>query len=63
MTDVPPEEYEPDEPPAVDSDEGNPEEYEPDEPDAAFSAETGTLYDRTGEPETVPEDVEIEDES
>ena len=63
MTDVTPEEYAPDEPPVVDIDEVSPEEYEPVEPDAAFSAETGTLYGRTGEPETVPEDVEIEDES
>lgn len=63
MTDVTAEEYEPDEPRAADTDEGNPEEYAPEEPDAVLSAETGTLYDRTGEPETVPEDVEIEDES
>lgn len=67
MTDVPPEEpeeYEPDEATPEESEVADPEEYEPDEPQAAVSEETGTVYDRTGEPEVTPEDTQpVQDES
>ena len=62
MTDLNPEEYEPDELTSEVSEEGDPEEYEPEESEAV-SPETGTVYDRTGEPETTPEDEAVVQEA